>query len=233
MALLDIQNLVADIARDVAARVSTEQRDRAIGIAVRRLSIDKPRVLVEDLVGSDSQALALPAEWVSGESVISWLEYPAGALPPVEVSSADYRLTMTPIGDALVLSFAVPATAAVRMVWTGPHTLDDSTDTIPTHQHEAVACYAAAWMCDQLSAEFSANTDPTIAADSVDQSNPARNYAARAKTYRARYYELLGLVGYGVSGGGAGGKPLVPPAAATQSVTPVASDGRPTLFKRR
>lgn len=232
MALSDIQTLVQDIARDVAGKVTSEQRDRAIALAVLQLGHDKPRQLVEDLTGTGSQVLAMPAGWADGDSAVAWIEYPADQLPPSELAAADYAVRRDAVGPRLIFAFAVGGGDTVRVAYSAPHQLDDTTDTIPARQREAVACYAAAWMCDQLAAEYSANTEPTIGADSVDQTAPARSYAARAKTYRARYYELLAIP-YGVSGGGASGATYVPPAAATISVTPVASDGRQTLFKRR
>lgn len=74
-----------------------------------------------------------------------------------------------------------------------PHVVSDTEDTVPGDQREAVASYAASLLLDGLSAKACGNTDSTISADSVNRTSQAAEYAARARTYRKRYAELLKL----------------------------------------
>lgn len=117
--LADIRLAVADLVQDGTGAVDTDRIDRAIGIAVVRLSTDVPR-------------------------------------------DDGYRVTATE-------------------------------DTVPAAMQEPLSCYAAAAILDGLAAAACGNTGSTITADAINRNNQAADYAARARAYRKRYSELLGL----------------------------------------
>jgi hypothetical protein len=81
----------------------------------------------------------------------------------------------------------------LRVSYTVRHQLDGSADTVPDQDREAVACWAAALLLDQLAAKFSGDRLSTIPADSVDHQSKGRDYAARAAALRKRYTAALGV----------------------------------------
>ncbi|MBI1397068.1 MAG: hypothetical protein GC151_13915 [Betaproteobacteria bacterium] len=194
MSLADYQTLVPALVRDDSARVSDTDRDGAIASAVARYSDDRPRRRVDDVTASGANALPLPAQWVDGWSRIQGLEYPVGDIPPTMLDPERYTLYLgTDQAETIMLYDAVNTGDTVRCVYTIRHTLNSSTDTVPDQDREAVACWAAALLCDQLAALHANAGDTTIQADVVDRTSRAREYANRAKVLRARYFSALGL----------------------------------------
>lgn len=227
MSLSDVQLLVDDLVRDVGERVSPSQRDRAIAVAVTRLSVDRPRVVAEDVVSAGGQALPTPTLWQDGRSTVQALEHPVGNVPPARWPLDEVSIYLAPAGEEIHLTRSLLSGDVVRVSYGLPHVLDATTDTIPAAHIEAVGYYAAAHLCDQLASQYADNTEPTIGADRVDQGAQARAWRALAKDYRARYGEIVGLPS------GDGGGNYVPPAATVLNHDMQASDGRRPLWRRR
>lgn len=193
MPLHDYQTSVDELVRDDAGKISGPERDRAITRAVARYSQDRPRQVVEDVTTNGSNFLPLPNAWADGDTAITSLEYPVGEWPISLVAPAWYGVVRGPSGDEIRLAGAVMAGEVVRATMTAPHVLNATTDTLPDAHHEAVSSYAAALLMDQLASLHSGDTDSTIQADSVEHRSQAQEYATRARTYRARYAEILGI----------------------------------------
>lgn len=189
MALADIQTLVSDLVRDDAGKLADPERDRAIAGALSRYSQDRPRNVIEDVSADGSNYLPLPNGWADGDSAVASLEYPVGEWPISVVSSEWYGVVAGPMGDEIRLGGVIPDGAAVRVSYSAPH----SADSVPAGHQEAVASYAAALLMDQMAALHAGDTDSTIQADSVEHRSQAQEYAARARVYRARYSEILGI----------------------------------------
>jgi hypothetical protein len=103
-------------------------------------------------------------------------------------------LSVTDRADALayaILRYSNDRPHATNL--NGLHTVNPAEDTIPALDREAVCCWAAAQIMDQLSANVSGDEDSTIDADSVDHGAKAGNFAKRAREYRARYWNQLGI----------------------------------------
>lgn len=191
MALADYQALVTSLVRDDTGKVTTTDRDRAIGLAVTRYDRDRPRPKVEDVTyAAGGQLVALPAGWQTDVSTLLSLEYPVGSIPPVVLGWQFYR---EPAAVKLMLAAALPAGAVVRASYTIAHVLDGSSDTIPLADREAVASWAAALLLDQLASLYAGDSDSTIGADAVEHRTKAQEYASRARTLRARYFDALGI----------------------------------------
>ena len=193
MALSDIQTLVADLVRDDAGKLGDPERDRAITRAVVRYSQDRPRAVIEDITADGSNFLPLPQAWEDGYSTISALEYPVGEFPVSLVSPEFYGVVPGPMGDEIRLAGVILDGNTVRATLVIPHLVDATHDTVPDTDHEAVASYAAALLMDQMAALHAGDSDSTIQADSVEHRSQAQEYASRARLYRARYSEMLGV----------------------------------------
>lgn len=191
--LADFQTLVDDLVRDSAQWVTTEQRERAIGLALARYSTDRPRELVADVTSAGGQGLPLPADWVVGESVLQGIETPVGRLPPAALASSQWSIYRTPLGEEIRVARPLLSGDVARLGFTAPHRLSATEDTIPQAHREAVACYAASLLAEQVATVHANAADPTIGADRVDQAHPAREWAMRAKSYRNRYFATLGI----------------------------------------
>jgi hypothetical protein len=189
--LSDFQTLVEKAVRDDSGRIGPTDIDAAIGLAVSRYSQDRPRYAVEDLAANDSSALPLPAAWEGEFSSIAGLEYPLGSFPPEMLDRERYGVYQAPSGFELRLDFT-PA-SDVRATYAIAHVLSDAEDTIPLRHREALTCWAAAYCLEQLAAFYAGQTDSTIQAERVERGGPARDYAARAKALRARYFSELGV----------------------------------------
>jgi len=187
--LADVQELVGDLVRDDASRISPDQRDRAIGLAVVQYSKDRPRRAVEDIAGDGGRRLALPAGAIRAEAV----EYPVTDGTPVFLATTAWGHYNAPNGPQLVFTRTIPAGAPLRLHLLRPHALTDAEDTIPLTDREALASYAAAVLFDQIAATTSGDGNPTIPADAVNHASKPESFAKRAERLRQRYYDLLGI----------------------------------------
>lgn len=192
--LVDYQTLVTELVRDDAAKILVAERDRAITAAVLRYSSDKPKKKVQDLTPESAQVLPLPAAWEADFSQLLDLEHPIGDVPPTFLNQETYGIYEGPASNKIHLLDGVTVAAnSVRASFTIKHVVDAVTDTIPLQHREPVACWAAALLCDQLASFYSSGVDSTIQADSVEQRSKAQEYSARARTYRKRYQDELGI----------------------------------------
>jgi len=193
--LADYEQLVTDLIRDDAGKIVLAEKDRAIQTAaLERYSEDSPQETAEDLTPNSAQELPLPAAWVLDFSSLRLLEYPIGNLPPTFLDQARRRFYRKPSGLVIQLDDAVAVSAgSVRSTYTIKHQLDATHDTIPLKHRQAVASWAAAICCRQLAAFYSSGQDSTIQADSVQQTNKARDYTKRADELETFYWNELGI----------------------------------------
>ncbi|TXT23894.1 MAG: hypothetical protein FD134_1863 [Gallionellaceae bacterium] len=191
--LADFQTLAAALTRDDAGKISADDADGAISLAVTRYSKDRPRAKVEDVAAPGGKLLPLPASWEAGFSALSGLEYPVGDVPPSMIGSQAWAMYNAPGGMSIMVFDSIPVGAAVRASYGVAHQVSGVTDTVPPGDREAVCCLAAASLCDQLASLYSGDTDSTIGADSVNHQSKAAEFAARAKALRKRYHDELGI----------------------------------------
>jgi hypothetical protein len=219
MAFTDYQQLVSDMVRDSATVVDTAARDRAIEQARVRYSADALRTLVADVTWPQAGYSAPAPEGWNEEAWVKQAEHPIGQQPP---SFVDLSIMAAPgEGGAVAWSLAspvwLPADAVIRLTYTAGHELRPAVeateetpavpgaDTIPVKHRLAVASYAASLLCRQLAAYYSGQRESAIGADSSRTETRAREYAARAKEYRAAYYADLGVADPAAQDGGSSG----------------------------
>jgi hypothetical protein len=214
MALADLQLLVQKMVSEDGGVLTDADRASAIGLAVLRYSGDVPRELVRDTGWLVEGFLGpLPPDWVDGSTLRS-AEYPIGQHPRSLIGVALYA----DAGGSLLVAEQqiLPAGAEVRITFAAPHQLDEDTDTIPAMHREAVASYAAHVLCRQLATRYSAEREASVGADHSNTESRARNYAARAKEYRAAYYVGIDQIDPYLQGG-AGGASSIPAVASVGS----------------
>ena len=193
MPLADYENLIDNKVRDDASIIQVTDRDQALLSAVIRYSNDKPDKEVEDVVAAGGQYIDLPAGWQDNFSSLKNIEFPIGNVPPTYLESGAYGIYNAPGGDNVMVRSSLAANDTVRMAFTVKHIVDGANDTPPDIHREAIACWAAALLCEQLASYYSGDSDSLIAADSVDHASKARDFAARARTFRKFYFDTLGI----------------------------------------
>lgn len=192
--LSHFQTLTDSLVSDDAAKIDVVDRDNAIAYGVLRYSQDRPSDKVQDLTPAASRSLPLPTLWVADFSALKALEYPIGGVPPTLLENDRYALYRAPSGLTIQLLDAVAVAANnVRCTFTVQHSLSTTEDTLPPKDREAVCCWAAALLCEQLASLYSANTDSTIQAAHVETMSKAQQYARRARDLRKRYLDELGV----------------------------------------
>jgi len=178
------------------------EKVKAIQMALKRYSKDRPLVVVEDVDGDGGfdYDVADLASWSDGFSVIQTVEYPVDDDSPEPNRLQDDAWTIYQTPDGIFLRFIENTPSAAedfRLVYTALHGFtggEDSIDsTVKAFDEEAVQALAAAVFCELLASYYAQTADSTISADSVDHSSRAREYAARARAYRGLYFEHLGI----------------------------------------
>lgn len=191
--LPDYQTLVTDFVRDDSARITPEQIDGAIALAVLKYSTAEPRPLVADIADVSGMVIPLPAGWEADFSTMTSLETPIGQVPPALLDSDSWAFYRDVDGIKIMLATSLPAGATMRATFTVRHTVSDTVDSIPVDHREPVAKYAAALLCDQLAAFYANETDSTINAGMAQGQTKSQAYAARARDYRKGYVDAIGV----------------------------------------
>ncbi len=170
----------------------------AVEGAMLTYSLHRPRTDVVDLPGSGGfdYALSLLSSWAENFSRIVCIEYPVDDEDPAasELGEDEWTLYETPGGRVIRLMVYRPDVGEVlRVRYTMLHRCDAEECSVPGIDEAAVKALAAAGVCDMCAAYYSADENSSIGADSVDHSTPAAEYAKRARGYRARFYNHLGV----------------------------------------
>lgn len=216
--LNDLTELIDSLVRDESSRLTASDLAEAIRLALARYGSDWPRNKVEDVTSAGGDRLPLPTAWESNSELVS-VEYPIGEMPPAMLDCSIYT---APAGKELRLGKGLPLGAEARLTFTVAHVVSDSQETILPGHREAVACYAAALLLEQLAAAAINDGESTISADTTDRRTKAQEYGSRAKALKTRYGEAMGI-------GTGGGSGAASPAAGGQTV---AWPSRRRLLKR-
>lgn len=190
MTLAALRTLVADRDRAPADAVSDGARDRAIDGAIKRYSLDRPRIVVVAASAEGGAFLTLPDGWDPVFSRVVSVECPPGKVPATFIDGAELR--QTPTGTVIALPDALVAGTAYWLHHTTRHLVDEASSTIPSSDTDAVANWAAAILLDQLAAARSGDTAPTLDVVKVDPGSTGRDYAARARDLRKLYLDHVG-----------------------------------------
>lgn len=184
--------------------ITPQDVDRVLQSALRQYSSDAPRELVRDVTwGAEPYMVDAPVDLVTDSRILQ-AEYPIGRVP---AQTLNISLAVLPPGGpgdlALVSDQPVAQNGAVRLTFTAPHTLSSETDSVPAGHADALGYFAAHLLCRELASYYSGERESSIGADQSQTEGRARNYAQRAKEYRAAYFAALGMLD--PMGGAAGG----------------------------
>lgn len=210
-------SLMTTLVRDDDGRLSPGDVSAALGLVINRYNSDRPLSLVQDcLVGADL-VVETPDHWVNKSSSLLAIEWPIGANPPKYITEDAFYVYDLPTGDVelRVLAGVAAVDQLVRVSYSTVHT---ASDTFHADDCEALAYLGAAILCDQLAALYGHSSDVSIQADSVNHNDKGRQFANRARDYRARYE-------------GKYGKPTTSNAAST-IVRPANPRTQPGMFRR-
>ncbi len=184
--------LIDGMAPDEGGRLTGDDREQALTLAVIRYGTDRPRPEAADVVTEDGYTVPLPETWEPDFSRVTGIELP-GKVPPDMLAGDEWMPHRIPGRDVLLLVRAQTPGSDLRVHFTLPHVLNVDRDTIPAKDREAVAHWAAALLLDSLSGRHAGDMQSTINSDSVDHAAKMPNYKALAEAQRQAYWNHLGV----------------------------------------
>jgi hypothetical protein len=208
--------LINCMAPDEGERLTDEDRENALALAVIRYSTDRPRPEAADVVTEDGFTVPLPEGWQADFSRVTGIELPGGVPPDMLAGDAiglgperirggwrggapqwltrdEWMPHRIPGRDVLLLVSTQKPGAELRVHYTLSHVLNAVQDTIPAKDREAVAHWAAGLLLDSLSGKHAGDTHSTINSDSVDHAGKMPNYKSLAEAQRQAYWNHLGI----------------------------------------
>lgn len=210
--LSDFQEIVDDLVRDESAEITADSRDRAITLAVTRYSTDRPRAAIEAVTAAAGDMQDLPSGWDARFSAIAEVRAVGDPIP------AEVELTLA--GEMIRLAWSVTAGDELRILYTQLHVVSEAEDTVPFVDREAVCCWAASLLLEQLASLHAGHQQSTLDADAVNFGTKAGDYARRAQRMRQTYLDHLGI-----------DPKRTVAAGVVVDLDQMASDGRRRLFK--
>ncbi len=203
--LEQFQQRVDKVVQDAGALLVADARDAFIEQAItQRYSKDRPIEKVTDVNGNGTALVAVPSGWEDGFSRLDdseGIEYPNGNVPPTHLEADEWRMYREPGALKIMLLAAKPtASEVIRLKWTARHSADGT--TVPAHDFEAVADYAASLAFAALAAKHAQTGDATLSADTVNYRSKQQEFSALARAAAKRYYEHLGIDPEKPEGGG-------------------------------
>lgn len=177
---------------------SGQEVESAVREALERYSGDAPRESVVDIAGSGTYDLALPAEFLAGQSRIVRIEYPAGERHPRYLEPDDWVLYRTASTSVLRLLAHTPATGeTVRLTYTAAHTIDGldgaSATTIPPQHTQAFVLLATARCLARLANRFLHEQESTLALDAVERGSKVDQARRLARDLESDYRNQVGV----------------------------------------
>ena len=155
---------------------------------------DRPYLKVHDMTGDGTKYdFDLPADFIVGYSMILKVEYPAGEQRPVYMAPEDYTIYNN--GSAVKLRFLVDTPSSgekARLIYTLPHKLDFSGNTVYEGDFDAVCHLSAGIALLAMGNKYSQTKESTIGADVVDYRSKSDICRALAKEQFNLYDKAVG-----------------------------------------
>jgi hypothetical protein len=209
--------------RNENVQLSDTEIGEEVDAAVIQYSLDRPRERVISVAGTGGAYYNVTnlTGWVNDWSRIVRIEYPVTTLSGTQTSKQTYvdleRVSIVRDASNYYLhldGYSPSAAEAMLVEYTTPHTLDASTDTIPTPHFDAVCDLAAAFCCNRLASKFAKAIDQTIAADSANYRDGQARFRSMENQFMDQYRRKVGLPRSGPVGASAFGnwtsRPSIP-----------------------
>lgn len=170
------------------ARLSQTDLDEFLKRASEIFGNDRPRAVMADITATGVFDYPLPSDWDNDESVALRVEFPAGEQDPKIIPIDEWMVYRSATG-AYKLRFleTSPNNGIIRLIYTIPHVLNPTTNTLPDSAFMAAIYKAAQLACESLAAQYARTSDPTISADVVNYRTKSQEFSDRAKDFRNRY----------------------------------------------
>ena len=199
---------IKDIGSGLDGSINVELTSVEIGeevdAAVIQYSTDFPYLAVKDVVTSANPFIShatLPG-WVLGWSHVRSIEPNAGSVSASYSPQSALDLSDIAIDEdyfdgtthyVYLNGYTPGSSETVRIRYTVPHTLDNTTDTIPSSHFDAVCDLAAAYCCTRLGTKAAKARDATISADGVAYRDAQLRYRQQGDEFTAQYRRKVGL----------------------------------------
>lgn len=167
-----------------------------IEAALSRYSKDRPQLSYEDYAGDGAAYdFTLPAAWDRALTVVASVEYPQGEREPSYLQRRDWTIYArgTSAEKLRLLRLTPVSGEIVRLTYTLPHTVDDSSATIPANDLKCLAWLAAAEGCHILARRYAQTSEPILGADSVNYTSKAAEYTRLGRELERKYQNHIGL----------------------------------------
>lgn len=201
---------VREIVREANLSFGNDMQETAytsfIRRALRRYSLDKPRITTKQINGTGSPYIKVDStnfpNFIDGVSVIDKVEALAPILTDKDAPNYIERDSWDFYRDGTDLYFYFkndePAiTDKIRFTYTILHTINglDSAivDTVSAPDFEAVIYWGAAEAFTALAGKYAGISDPTLRADVVNYSNKSADMRRLAEYYRDLYRNWINL----------------------------------------
>ncbi len=172
--------------------------DVFLSTALAQYSRDRPNESVADVAGDDANLLTKPSGWQARWSVIRKIVYPYVDEDSSVLEADDYVVDTIPVGGSAIEKIrfhhhSPASTETVRVWFTKPHSLNDSTCTVYAQDADAFASLVAHVIERKKASLFLALKDQGLQADLVDYGSKANEARGLAKMHLESYREGLGL----------------------------------------
>lgn len=195
--LRKFQQQVDDLIQEGGSIIKPDGRDRAIFMAQKRFSKDKPLVKKYDITATGAYSYALPSTgvgtWIKGFSTLISVEFPADKQDPVYLEDEDYIIFEDDTSETLRFPTSSPDSDTIRIEYTVPWTLTKDTSNIEDVDEYAFACLAASICMRYLAAYFAQTQKPSLDIDVIDYQRRVVEYTDLANDLENIYRDHLGM----------------------------------------
>ena len=173
--------------------------------------------------------------WVSGSSIIEWVEYPIGDRPRTMLDESQWSYYPTLEGAThLQLEDVTPASGTANLVmgYTASWTVTDAASDVPDHFEPGFEYALAGAVCRMMATHYGHTGSNTIEADAVDYRSKSAEWLKLADAFFDQAGQVLGVDLTGAPGSGGAGSGVTAAGVFLEWDPKSVPYGRP-LFRRR
>jgi hypothetical protein len=199
--------------------------DEAVGVYSKFRPLEKIYTVT---VPNPVNVVNLPQDWETGFSSINYIEYPAGNTPPALLDENDFEIFLDDDGE-YKLRFTEALTGEIKISYNISNSFENSNPPVisaPDIDFYCITNIAAGIYLMALASRWGESSSGGLQADTVDYNGKTDRYRRLSKELFAQAASWLGVDISELSGGGATNDA----SSCNQSIEPVLSTGKPTLF---